>query len=589
MKLLQLLLLGLSACIINAEVWEYFENGECIYKAEWIVKAEVVEFIIEAKQPCENWTGIGFVKEKKMEEAEVIFGYDNCTTGEGVIIDGWIHNRYNAPVADPVQNIVGSSIVRDGDYMTMKFTHPRVTPQDVEVNFTASDCYFGIFPVGGGGVKDDGTLEKHTNTPKISDELYCFPETESSVTSEGPLDIIDMTESTMLSETVTPVPPCERKRVCYYSNWSQHRQGKATFVPENIDPTLCDYLIYAYAKISDKYEPIPTETNDVDLYQRFNNLKNEADVKTLLALGGEHMDTTIVKNMLETPKNRKTFIELLVKYLIKYNFDGVSIDFVCLEDKILFTAFVKEMRLAFEDEAKTTGKPMLLMTIAVSAQKEIIDNGYEMNIIQQFVEYIILRAYDLHGPWEHVTGHHTALYPSLNKPNEHKDVNWVATYVVEKGAPKNKLIIGMAMYGRTFNLTDPNQNGLGAPTDGPGAAGECTNEPGMLAYYEICPMFHDSSVTQVLLSEEKVPYLFKEHLWVCYEDITSLTVKVKWLMDNGYAGWMSWMADLDDFKGEHCNQGPYPLISALSKTLLEGCMTGTTLTEILERTTIKTP
>lgn len=56
------------------------------------------------------------------------------------------------------------------------------------------------------------------------------------------------------------------------------------------------------------------------------------------------------------------------------------------------------------------------------------------------------------------------------------------------GAPKDKLIIGIPFYARTFTLRDPNNNGLHAPinrdTEG-GPPGKYTNETGFLAYYEV--------------------------------------------------------------------------------------------------------
>ena len=51
--------------------------------------------------------------------------------------------------------------------------------------------------------------------------------------------------------------------------------------------------------------------------------------------------------------------------------------------------------------------------------------------------------------------------------------------------PREKVTMGLATYGRTFELADPNQTGVGAPGKGPGAAGPFTREPGFLAYYEV--------------------------------------------------------------------------------------------------------
>jgi len=61
--------------------------------------------------------------------------------------------------------------------------------------------------------------------------------------------------------------------------------------------------------------------------------------------------------------------------------------------------------------------------------------------------------------------------------------------------------------------------------------------------------------------------------------------QVKWLKESGFGGWVVSIADTDDFTGDFCNQGPYPLISSLSKTLVGSSVTvtGTPLTKILQR------
>ena len=61
-------------------------------------------------------------------------------------------------------------------------------------------------------------------------------------------------------------------------------------------------------------------------------------------------------------------------------------------------------------------------------------------------------------------------------------------YWLRKGCPKNKLVIGLAGFGRTFTLTSPAAYRLNAPAKHPGEEGTYTREKGMMSYYEvICP------------------------------------------------------------------------------------------------------
>lgn len=61
--------------------------------------------------------------------------------------------------------------------------------------------------------------------------------------------------------------------VCYFTNWSQYREGAAKYIPENVDPTLCTHLIYAFAIINFANKIAGSEWNDVVLYSSFNALK----------------------------------------------------------------------------------------------------------------------------------------------------------------------------------------------------------------------------------------------------------------------------------------------------------------------------
>jgi GH18 family chitinase len=52
------------------------------------------------------------------------------------------------------------------------------------------------------------------------------------------------------------------KIVCYYTNWAQYRTKPATFLPENVNASLCTHVIFAFAKINEQSELQAYEWND---------------------------------------------------------------------------------------------------------------------------------------------------------------------------------------------------------------------------------------------------------------------------------------------------------------------------------------
>lgn len=81
---------------------------------------------------------------------------------------------------------------------------------------------------------------------------------------------------------------------------------------------------------------------------------------------------------------------------------------------------------------------------------------------------------DLQGSWEKFTGVHSGLYGRKDETGEKRylNVNWAVQYWLNHGLIRDKLVLGLSAYGRTFTLADENNYRIGAPATGPGTMGK---------------------------------------------------------------------------------------------------------------------
>ncbi|XP_054727592.1 mucin-2 isoform X1 [Anastrepha obliqua] len=328
----------------------------------------------------------------------------------------------------------------------------------------------------------------------------------------------------------------------------------------------------------DKYQDI-----EQGGYAKFTGLKTyNKQLKTMIAIGGWNEASSRFSPLMANPERRQKFIKNILKFLRQNHFDGIDLDWEYPaqreggkeRDRDNYAQFVQELRAEFEREAEKTGRPRLLLTMAVPAGIENIEKGYDIPKLNKYLDWFNVLSYDFHSSHEPSANHHAPLY-SLEEESEYNydaelNIDYSIKYYLKAGADRDKLVLGIPTYGRSYTLINEESTEIGAPSEGPGEQGDATREKGYLAYYEICQNLKEDPEWTVVQPNPNAmgPYAYRRNQWVGYDDEAIVRKKAQYVVEHGLGGIMFWAIDNDDFRGT-CSGKPYPLIEAAKESMLE--------------------
>ena len=325
--------------------------------------------------------------------------------------------------------------------------------------------------------------------------------------------------------------------------------GRDEVFSQRVKDTL-DLAYYSFA--------VPTSRGAIQLqgsfdeyYDEMMELKNH-NTRVLLVLGGSGTSKAF-SDIAADDAILNTFINNLVDIVLKYNFDGVDIDWeypgyesgrdtnVDKANYVTMFALLRAKLNAVQDKEGTD----FILTSAIPGTSWGIAR-YDVPGLNKYLDYVNIMSYDLNNGQK--ATHLSPLYTSSKDGGYGFSADYGVKTFTNLGFDKSKLILGAATYGKAYKVTGTGitiDNVLGKTA----TLTQIMNVPGSFAsgtiyYYAISQLLLQSDYkTAIEKSGDDIvcSYIYnqKEGIFITYESDQVFKAKYEYALDNGI-GIMCW-------------------------------------------------
>ncbi|XP_077553674.1 chitinase-3-like protein 1 [Haemaphysalis longicornis] len=259
---------------------------------------------------------------------------------------------------------------------------------------------------------------------------------------------------------------------------------------------LCTHLIVGFVKTLENGTLTMVRTSDLNQYKALLKLRNcNPELKVLVTTGinnhNNNNGSSKFSQLVNTTDGRRNFVNSSVTFVREHGFDGLDVDWEypghylnnpvtknASEDKENYVLLLQELQAAFTNNSDPGYCKDLLLSVAVSATKRHIDDGFDIYNISQYVDYMNLMCYNYHVFQDHrkYTRHSSPLF--INE----KELN--------------------------SSLIPKEDRELFATA------------------YVVCEFLNTSGTKSMYVEEIEAPYAYNGTYWVAYNDERAITAKV---------------------------------------------------------------
>ncbi|GAB0146622.1 Endochitinase 1 [Epichloe bromicola] len=267
--------------------------------------------------------------------------------------------------------------------------------------------------------------------------------------------------------------------------------------------------------------------------------KANRKLKVMLSIGGWTWSTNFPAAA-STATTRSTLAESAVTFMKDWGFDGIDVDWEYPADDtqaanmVLLLQAIRAELDAYA--AKSAPGYHFQLSIAAPAGPDHY-NKLRMADLGKVLDYVNLMAYDFAGSWSNYSGHDANLYSAPGNPNATPfNTDDSVNAYIKGGVPAQKIVLGMPIYGRSFQNTD----GIGKSYSGVGSG---SWENGIWDY-KVLPKA-GALVQYDSVAKGYYSYDSSSKELISFDTPTMVKEKVSYLKGKGMGGSMFWEASAD--------------------------------------------
>ncbi|RAK98563.1 uncharacterized protein BO80DRAFT_466986 [Aspergillus ibericus CBS 121593] len=336
------------------------------------------------------------------------------------------------------------------------------------------------------------------------------------------------------------------RRIGYYSLSTLERPCDV-MEPAQIPAGALTHINIAFIQFTDKWE-IDDSSYGSQVAEIASLKDTHLGLRVSISVGGwdfnDGSTASYFSDMASTSANRKTFIDSVVNYLIKYGLDGIDLDWeypVASDrsgvpaDKENYVSLVKEMNEAFAEYDFD-------LTITLPCSYWYMQH-FDIVSMEKYVSWFNVMSYDMNGAWNAESayiGPYMYGLTNLTEIEEGFDLLW------RNNIDPANVVMGMAFYGRTYTMETDDCYEAGCEFATTGSAGQCSTTAGILMYPELLGINQTGAATTYYDAVSTTVYtVYGGDQWVSYDTAESWQTKLKYLNGHCISGLMIWSLDLD--------------------------------------------